>query len=384
MIEYMDNAMLATQAALGARKLYGHDHAVARRHVDKAFEALRSLLSQRTSVKLVRLGDSLLFEDTPLPSNARLKDGLIKLFDDQGIEWVEFAHGLNSDHLTRLLSQLERAVSVYSPMGSSKIKVGRLARAQSATPAPVILAPEPVVVPENHVLELKQIWERLHNTRNLDHRLSDLVESVRRAVPAAAAVWKQMAQVKDHDEYTFVHTVNVSILSAALAESIGMSADQVCDVTFAALLHDVGKQHTPAQILKKPERLSETERKQMERHTVDGAAILLSRPNVPDFAPIVAFEHHANLDGTGYPNLGRNKRPHLASQIVHIADIFDALRTNRPYRAAMDLSKVQEILVNCGGVAFDRVLLDVFLQGVVQVSEPEAEKAPQTDQAKAA
>jgi putative nucleotidyltransferase with HDIG domain len=375
MIEQMDSVMLAIQACLGARRLYGHDHAAAQRHLEQACEKLRDVLSKQLTVRLVRIHDSLLFDDLPLPSSARMKDGITRLLTDHGIEWIEFENGVNREQLTRLVTQLERGVSSYSPIGTQRVKVGRLAGSTTAVPS--ILLPDSLQTPQNHVVELKEIWTHLHQENKVDHRLSDLVESVRRAVPAAAAVWRQMALIKDHDEYTFVHTVNVGILSAALAEAVGMNANQVCDITFAALLHDVGKQHTPPQILSKPGKLTDEERKQMERHTVDGAIILLERPNVPDFAPIVAFEHHANLDGTGYPNLGRGRRPHLASQIVHIADIFDALRTNRPYRAAISVEKVKQILSNGAGTSFDGVLLDVFLDGVVQISESQHPPQPE-------
>jgi putative nucleotidyltransferase with HDIG domain len=163
--------------------------------------------------------------------------------------------------------------------------------------------------------------------------------------------------------------VNVAILSAALAEAVGMSQNQVFELILAALLHDVGKQRTPLEILNKPGMLDALERKRMEQHTVDGAAILLSRRGVPDVAPIVAYEHHANVDGTGYP--GRIPGgPHLASQIVHVADVFDALRTNRPYRAALDEAKVRSILMEGAGKSFDPALVDLFLERVVKLSTP--------------
>src|SRR5581483_8706154 len=193
--------------------------------------------------------------------------------------------------------------------------------------------------------QLKRIWGQLQNGQPPRNHLADLVESIRLTVAVGEDVCRQLAELKNHDEYTFVHTVNVGILSAALGEAAGMSEEQIFQLTVAALLHDVGKQRTPLEILNKTGKLEEIERKRMERHTVEGAAILLSRKGVPDVAPIVAFEHHANLDGTGYPNLGRLARPHLASQIVHVADVFDALRTNRPYRAAMEPAKARAILL---------------------------------------
>jgi response regulator RpfG family c-di-GMP phosphodiesterase len=82
-------------------------------------------------------------------------------------------------------------------------------------------------------------------------------------------------------------------------------------------------------------------------------------------APIVAYEHHANVDGTGYPRLPAGGKPHLASQIVHVADVFDALRTNRPYRAAMDDARVRQILSDGAGKLFDPALVELFLEHVI-------------------
>ena len=102
--------------------------------------------------------------------------------------------------------------------------------------------------------------------------------------------------------------------------------------------------------------------------------MLFERQGVPDVAPIVAFEHHANVDGTGYPRLPRTGRPHLASQIVHVADVFDALRTNRPYRAAMDDARVRQILMDGAGKLFDPALVELFLKHVMTGPRPAARR----------
>jgi putative nucleotidyltransferase with HDIG domain len=226
------------------------------------------------------------------------------------------------------------------------------------------------------VRQFRAAWESLRRTaadganivrpaERPDQRLGELVETIRLAVAVGSDVCAQLARVKNHDEYTFVHTVNVAILSAALGEAVGMRPNQVFDLTLAALLHDVGKQHTPLAILNKPGKLDDGERQQMEQHASVGAALLLARRGVPDVAPIVAMEHHANVDGTGYPRMRRNARPHVASQIVHVADVFDALRTHRPYRAAMDETRVRAILMDGAGKQFDAALLDLFLNRVI-------------------
>jgi putative nucleotidyltransferase with HDIG domain len=360
MIDRMDKAILALQAAATARKLYGVDHAVVKRQVDLASDTLTGMLAERRELRLVRLENTLVFDDVELPSGVHLAEVLVPRLVAHGIEWLEFRAGLARPELVTLLDQFERAPAELLRSGTQHIKVGRLGRSGADA-----AAEGGVLAVDDTVSQFRQMWGGLRGGGRPDQQLGDLVESIRLAVAVGADVCKQLAEVKNHDEYTFVHTVNVAILSAALGEAVGMKPNQVFDLTLAALLHDVGKQRTPLSILNKPGKLDDGERKQMELHTTAGAAILLARPGVPDVAPIVAFEHHANIDGSGYPNLKRSKHPHLASQIVHVADVFDALRTNRPYRGAMEDAKVRGILMEGAGRLFDASLVDLFLQRVV-------------------
>ena len=369
MIDLMDKAMLALQAAATGRRLYGGEHPVPRRQVDLAVETLGQLLAAAREVKVVLLDNALMFQDAELPSCPMLDAWLIPRLAAHGVEWVEFRSGLAQPEVVQFLNQLERPPA-EGGRGSSDtphVRVGRIGRPSSEAESGMASALDR----DEQVGQLKSIWSGLKGGGGRpDQRLGDLVESIRLAVSVGADVCNQLAEVKSHDEYTFVHTVNVAILSAALGEAVGMSQNQVFELILAALLHDVGKQRTPLEILNKPGSLDDAERRRMEQHTVDGAAILLSRRGVPDVAPIVAFEHHANVDGTGYPKLPRKEKPHLASQIVHVADVFDALRTNRPYRAALNEEKVRRILMDGSGKLFDPALVDLFLERVVKLSTP--------------
>jgi putative nucleotidyltransferase with HDIG domain len=359
------------------------------------------MLDERSALRLVRLEQALVFDDIELPSSSKLAETLTHRLAAHGIEWLEFRAGLARPELVTLLEQLERPPGSVLRGGTTHIKLGQVGRDSGATALPdgdavanadaaAVLAAigggtsgggvsggaNRVMTMDDIVRQFRDAWESLRrSTRHgdntgrtgerADQRLGDLVETIRLAVAVGSDVCAQLAQVKNHDEYTFVHTVNVSILSAALGEAVGMRPNQVFDLTLAALLHDVGKQHIPLAILNKPGKLDDGERQQMEQHTGVGAALLLSRRGVPDVAPIVAMEHHANVDGTGYPRMRRNTRPHVASQIVHVADVFDALRTNRPYRAAMDDARVRAILLDGAGKQFDAALIDLFLTRVV-------------------
>ena len=374
MMHDVDKAVLAIQAAGVGRKLYGPDHVVPKRHVQQAADLLAKAAT-RAPVRVVRLDEKLHLGNTELPCSSHLGDALLPRLAAHGIEWIEFRAGITTAEIFTFLEQLERLDPDTTAAGTPHILLGQIGRGRSdgggagSSPGGI-----PALDQEDPVGQLKKIWEGLQQGARPDRKLSDLVDSIRLAAAISTDVCKLLAEVKSHDEYTFVHTVNVAILSAALGEAVGMKTDQVFDLTLAALLHDVGKQRTPLAILNKPGKLDDAERRRIEQHTVDGAATLLGCRGVPDVAPVVAFEHHANIDGSGYPVLDAGTRPHLASQMVHVADVFDALRTNRPYRAALDEATVRKILTQEGGKSFDAALLDVFLDRVIKRSAAPVER----------
>jgi HD-GYP domain-containing protein (c-di-GMP phosphodiesterase class II) len=147
------------------------------------------------------------------------------------------------------------------------------------------------------------------------------------------------------------------------------------ELTVAALLHDVGKQVIPKEILEKQAPFTEEEFRVMRMHTVEGARILLNTPGVPELAPIVAYEHHVRGDGTGYPKMPPNWKLNLASRIVQMADVFDALRTTRPYRAGLPVPQVVEVMRRDIGSSIDSDLLRIFFEHVVARGAPELASA---------
>ena len=102
----------------------------------------------------------------------------------------------------------------------------------------------------------------------------------------------------------------------------------------------------------------------MQMHPVEGARLLLNTPGVLELFPIVAYEHHVFADGSGYPKVPKGWKLNLASRIVQVADVFDALRTHRPYRRGMPVPKIVEIMQGDVGPRFDADLIDVFFQQI--------------------
>ncbi len=196
-----------------------------------------------------------------------------------------------------------------------------------------------------------------------------------------------LAAVKSHDEYTYIHATNVAVLSGALAESIGLAPPLVRDITLGALLHDVGKERLPLSILNKPGKLDPDELLIVQQHPVDGARILANVEGVSELAVIIAYEHHMHLDGTGYPRPTPGRTTHLASRIVQLADVYDALGTHRPYRAAMPAEKIRQIMSERKGTAYESDLFDVFFDMVLsrlQAQQPSPTAAAETPLVRAA
>jgi len=170
-----------------------------------------------------------------------------------------------------------------------------------------------------------------------------------------------LTALKKYDNYTFTHMVNVSALAMAQARALNIDGPLLREFGFAALMHDIGKVNTPLEVLNKPGKLTNEEFDVMKRHVVDGAHILRRTPEMPALAPIVAFEHHLKQDLSGYPEKIGSRKLNLCTMIVSIADVFDALRSNRPYREGMATNRIRSIMGEQGNPAFNQVLLKRFV-----------------------
>ena len=143
-----------------------------------------------------------------------------------------------------------------------------------------------------------------------------------------------LTALKDHDEYTYAHCVNVSILSVSMGNVLGLDRQALADLGVAALLHDMGKIAVPGEVLRKPSALTPEEWTMMRRHPVEGMKMVLRMPGLSALAidaMRVCFEHHMNYDRTGYPEVGTIWGQATLSRIVAIADCFDAMTAHRAY-----------------------------------------------------
>jgi putative nucleotidyltransferase with HDIG domain len=171
-----------------------------------------------------------------------------------------------------------------------------------------------------------------------------------------------LLKLKEFDQYTTTHSLNVAILSLGLAETLGFRPTEIRTIGVAGLLHDIGKTRIPIDILTKPGKLSDNERAIMNEHPVDGARIILQSEDDLDLAATVAYEHHVMLNGGGYPAMHYNRECTMASRLVHVCDVFDALSTKRPYRDAWPSEKTMAYLEERSGLEFDPDIVAAFIR----------------------
>ena len=127
-------------------------------------------------------------------------------------------------------------------------------------------------------------------------------------------------------------------------------------------MHDIGKVRTPLEILHKPDKLSDAEFAIMKRHVVEGAEILRATRDIPALAPVVAFEHHLRLDGSGYPDGVRRPSLNLGTMLCSISDVYDAMRSQRAYQGVFPTDRILQVLKRNDGVQFDQNLVRRFVQ----------------------
>ncbi|MBM3908496.1 MAG: HD domain-containing protein [Gemmatimonadetes bacterium] len=206
--------------------------------------------------------------------------------------------------------------------------------------------------------------EALQSERLPMAEVEAVVASMASAMHGERRMLFPLLAMKSFDEYTTTHACNVAMLAMGLAEELGCSRREVRAFGVAGLLHDIGKITIPKEILTKPGRLTPQEKAVMNTHPAEGARLLLERERGLQLPAVVAYEHHICLDGNGYPRLHFGRGCHLASRLVHVCDIFDALTTNRPYRKPWTAEQTLTFLASREGSETDPVLSQAFARVV--------------------
>lgn len=216
--------------------------------------------------------------------------------------------------------------------------------------------PQPVseLTRQEATRSIRQAFQDMKKTHALDYSaISEAVRNIVEEVLQNNQVLIHLGDIRSHDDYTFAHSVNVGILCALIGRGLGYTPKQIHDLAVGGLLHDVGKIFIPAEILNKPGELTEEEMRLVREHPRIGFDILRRCHRISLLAAHMAYQHHELLDGSGYPRQLRGEEIHVYGRINAVADAFDALTVDRPYRKAKGPMEAVAILHQRRGIHYD-------------------------------
>lgn len=194
--------------------------------------------------------------------------------------------------------------------------------------------------------------------------IQTIVERIIENMMSNRTILAQTSEIRRHDDYTFAHSVNVCVLSTMLALLSNYGQKKRRELAVGALLHDIGKMQIPLSILNKDGNLTAEEMEIMKEHTTIGFNLLRKSQNFSILSKHVAFQHHEKYDGTGYPRQLAGENIHEYARIVAIADVYDALTSDRPYKKACTPDIAYKIMTQGSPGHFDPDLLSLFFQHV--------------------
>ena len=349
-----------------AAQLYAADHPLLGKNVEGLLAALRSLHPHNPSIAIGIVGNQLVVADTPMPKASAGMAELIKRLREHEIERIAFDRGITPDEVTAFIhaiASLGNKGAAEQPPQFPHIHVGRINVDEKRDDG---IGSDMAAIRQlysNAVSVAQTVWESatVEGMPDVPAALQT-VEGLAEAVTQNRTALVALTAMRNYDNYTFTHMVNVSILTMGQARALGIEGRLLREFGLSALMHDIGKVRTPKDILNKPDKLTDDEFVIMRRHTVDGAEILRRTPEMPILAPVVAFEHHLRLDGTGYPFGVRRQSLNVGTMLCSISDIYDAMRSQRAYQQAFPTERILAVLKRNDGTQFDQNLVRRFVQ----------------------
>jgi putative nucleotidyltransferase with HDIG domain len=361
-----DDIVRRLAAATRAAALYSAAHPLLQRSVDALIHL--SQAAHRTSDALVVgfVGDDVVVNGVRLTRSGASLAGFAREFRDREIEKITLARGVAREELLAFvlaLADRRSAVPLAARLdqnGVRHITIGRINLEQEDDAAVGIAAARRIY--GSAVETAETLWQSAKAGEQPDPNAArKIIDSLAKMVSQDRTSLMALTALKRYDNYTFTHMVNVSVIAMAQARALNLEGPLLREFGFAALMHDIGKVNTPLEVLNKPDKLTRDEFDIMKKHVVDGAHILRRTPEMPALAPVVAFEHHLRQDLSGYPENIGHRDLNLCTQIVSIADVYDALRSNRVYRQGLPSDRIKAIMTQKDSPAFNGKLLRRFI-----------------------
>lgn len=365
---FLKNLMSSWQAA----RVYGIEHKLFLEALQKAYGSLAVILSDRDELVIGILGRELASGEDIFFELSKRTAQAIDYLKKINVEKITFRRGISREELVKFIAFLITPVEniqllpqeYLSAAGVNSIIVAKIK-------APAKSSPQQQAIEKIEFMHYKGCLDKL--SHSLDSLINDdtvdnvnlkfIANDIMENLSGKYQIFSKLRQTKSYDAATFMHLLNVSILSIYLSHKLGFSRNDCLDIGIASLFHDIGKLYIAKKILQKKDKLDKEEFDKVKSHTVLGAEILLRHVDTLTFLPaVVAFEHHLRYDLKGYPKLFFPRKLHIASLIIMICDVYDALLQRRTYKRDYPPEKVYEVMASDDGRRFDPKLLDKFFK----------------------
>ena len=359
--------------AVSTMALYNDGHPARERAVDRSYRCLRDLQQYDPHPRFSFLGEETIYQENALRELGEWEWGT--RLAQAGVQRMELDENVTREGYEEFLEEMMARITLSfidsaeaRPARSSGIKVGTLGiRGDTRELKETFEADVPVATISyalgEEAASIMSMHKEVQDRGKLPLAEAEaVVRSLSMAMHGDQEMILPLLQLREFDEYTTTHSLNVSVLTMALAESLGLAQQDVRTFGIAGLLHDLGKVSIPEEILNKPGKLSDEERSIMQQHPAAGAKLIIDSGRRLDLAAAVAHEHHIMINGHGYPACHYRRDCHKASKLVHVCDVYDALRTRRPYREAWEAERVLTYLEERAGTEFDPEAASAFVR----------------------
>lgn len=374
LIDAARNSFQLLSAVLKNSALYPESHPIMVTGADKLRHKIAELMIGRKEVPFYLLAGELFFEKISVPVDQSLAL-VMEHMAARDVGGIAFKPGLTSDEIIKFAAVMGREPSFFAGKGAINelltregirhIELHRVVlvdrgfgeSAQTGKKKASEIFKETVDTVKELVQTVKR--EKPANARKMNTIMQTMVDSVLDNRDAFLG----LTNLKMYDEYTFAHSVNVSILAVSLGSYLSFTKPQIAALGVAGLMHDIGKMNIPHEIINKPGKLTEEEWEAVKRHPVEGALLLAHTPGVSKLAMVAAFEHHQHGGERGYPRVDGELHQHPFSQIVSLADAYEAITAARVYyNVQTPPDEGIRILLKKRGAPFNPVLVNAFVK----------------------
>ena len=357
--------------------MYPAGHPLIVQKVDEVFQAAQEHVQLRDTVHFDIVHEELYVDGRTFRGDTAAAAQTIRELSDLGASSIGIRRGLAREEIRSAAEFLgtltqnpsgEPIAARLAARGIVNMSLGRIVPLDTRWRAPQWDAQPPAPLHPAYaesLLRAEQTFQNAAAGRTLDaSSVRELVHLLIGEVAQSSAAMTQILTIKQYENLTYCHSINVAVLSFMLGQRLRLDEATVPVLVEAALLHDIGKTRVPLEVVQKPGALDRAERKLIEAHTTFGAEILADTPGVHPLAATIALEHHRGVRGTGYPDLGDGVVPHLMSQIVAVADIYEALTGARSYREPMRPEQACLVLARECGSKLNTAFVKAFVSAV--------------------